>query len=512
MILAGSRPSECFSQLTPGTSFSVVGNVPELRVTVMRDVPANDQGHYVLYWMTAFRRARWNFALQRAVEWSVRLKKPLLVLEPLRCGYRWASDRFHRFILEGMADNARDLQRRGVDYYPYIEPRPGAGSGLLAAMASRACVVVGDDYPCFFLPRMIDAAHRHVTVRWEQVDSNGLLPVKAAPNVFRRAFDFRRFLQRSLAPHLEQLPSHDPLPKVRLPAAAALPDEWLKQWPRAAVGDMLRSAQSLAALPIDHRVTPVDVAGGSTAGANVLRQFLDHKIRDYEEARNQPERDVASGLSPYLHFGHIASHEVFWELMKREGWTPARLSGQAKGNSAGWWGVGSSSEAFLDQLVTWRELGYNLCSKTRDYDQYESLPDWARRTLEEHAADRREQLYSEEQFATAETHDPLWNAAQRQLVREGRIHNYLRMLWGKKILQWTAHPRDALEIMIELNNRYALDGRDPNSYSGIFWCLGRYDRPWAPQRPVFGCVRYMSSENTARKVRVREYLAQYGRA
>ena len=167
------------------------------------------------------------------------------------------------------------------------------------------------------------------------------------------------------------------------------------------------------------------------------------------------------------------------------------------------------AEAFLDQLVTWREVGYNCCAYRSDYDEYQSLPSWAKATLAKHAVDKRSYLFTLDEFAAARTHDRLWNAAQRQLITEGTIHNYLRMLWGKKILQWTAGPQEALDIMVELNNRYALDGQDPNSYSGIFWILGRYDRPWGPERPIFGTVRYMSSENTARKIRVREYIRRY---
>ncbi len=150
-----------------------------------------------------------------------------------------------------------------------------------------------------------------------------------------------------------------------------------------------------------------------------------------------------------------------------------------------------------------------MCSQRDDYDQYDSLPAWCRQTLADHANDPREFIYPLEQFEKAETHDPLWNAAQTELVREGRIHNYLRMLWGKKVLEWSQTPKEALHVLIELNNKYALDGRNPNSYSGIFWCLGRYDRAWGPERPVFGKVRFMSSENTARKVRVRQYIEQY---
>jgi deoxyribodipyrimidine photo-lyase len=168
-----------------------------------------------------------------------------------------------------------------------------------------------------------------------------------------------------------------------------------------------------------------------------------------------------------------------------------------------------SAESFLDQLITWRELGYNMCTHLPLYDRYESLPAWAQETLNRHRKDPRPYLYGLDQFENAETHDPIWNAAQRQLKREGRLQNYLRMLWGKKILEWTRSPEEALDIMIHLNNKYALDGRNPNSYTGIFWILGRYDRPWGPERLVFGKIRYMSSENTARKLRVKQYLRKY---
>jgi deoxyribodipyrimidine photo-lyase len=196
-------------------------------------------------------------------------------------------------------------------------------------------------------------------------------------------------------------------------------------------------------------------------------------------------------------------------VLAHEEWTPRRLGKKTGGKRTGWWGMSPGAEAWLDELVTWRELGYNMAARERNYDQYESLPDWARTTLERHAGDRRPHVYSLDEFAAAKTHDDLWNAAQTQLVREGRIHNYLRMLWGKKILEWSATPRDALAVMIELNNRYALDGRDPSSYSGIFWVLGRYDRAWGPEREVFGKIRYMSSENTRRKLRVEAYCDRW---
>ncbi len=232
-------------------------------------------------------------------------------------------------------------------------------------------------------------------------------------------------------------------------------------------------------------------------------------LRGYPDDRNQPAADATSGLSPYLHFGHISSHEIFHELVVQEKWSAASLGTRTTGKRSGWWGMSESAEAFLDQFITWRELGYNFSSQREDYDEYDSLPDWAKKTLAKHARDHRPTVYSHEEFAAAATHDPLWNAAERQLLLEGRLHNYLRMLWGKKILEWSPTPEEALATMIELNNKYALDGRNPNSYSGIFWILGRFDRPWGPERPIFGTVRYMSSDNTARKFDVQPYVAKY---
>jgi deoxyribodipyrimidine photo-lyase len=249
--------------------------------------------------------------------------------------------------------------------------------------------------------------------------------------------------------------------------------------------------------------------GGAVAGQKRLTNFVRRKLHRYAEDRNTLDCDASSGLSPYLHFGHVSAHQIFAEVAKYENWAPEHLALRATGRRTGWWGMSESIEEFLDQVVTWRELGFNFCHHRADYDQYGSLPDWAKTTLKKHARDRRAHVYSQQEFENAATHDPLWNAAQTQLVTEGRIHNYLRRLWGKKILEWTRKPQTALEIMIGLNNKYALDGRDPNSYSGIFWCLGRYDRPWGPERPIFGTVRYMSSENAARKMSVTDYVCRY---
>jgi deoxyribodipyrimidine photo-lyase len=270
-------------------------------------------------------------------------------------------------------------------------------------------------------------------------------------------------------------------------------------------------AAALGKLPIDHDVAPVALRGGSRAAARVLDDFIEHRLPRYAEARNDPDDGAASGLSPYLHFGHVGAHAVAARVWRAASWDPTRLAGaRVSGSREGWWGLPAGSEAFLDELVTWRELGYGFCFHRADFDRWASLPAWARATLEQHAGDPRPHLYTRRQLERAATHDPIWNAAQRQLVGEGRIHNYLRMLWGKKILEWSRSPRAALATLIELNNKYAVDGRDPNSYSGIFWTLGRFDRPWGPARPIFGTVRYMSSDATRRKLDLDAYLRRWG--
>jgi deoxyribodipyrimidine photo-lyase len=442
--------------------------VPTARVRTLNERVFDPAGGHVLYWMTSARRMTCNFALERAVEWARELGRGVVVLEALRCDYKWASDRFHRFILDGMIDNARDAQgREGLAWYPYVERTPGAGKGLLEALAASAAVVVTDDYPTF-----------------------------------------RRYLQKSLPNYLGQAPEADPIEWLKGIATPAIPVAILERWPSAAP-ELSSGGPELAGLPLDHSVAPSELRGGTRAAGLRLQQFLRYRLSAYADDRNHPDEDAASGLSPYLHFGHISVHEILDRLAERESWTPDFDDRPTNGKRTGWWGMSPAAEAFLDQVVTWRELGFNMAANRPDHREYESLPDWALQTLEAHAADARPHLYSLEEFQAAATHDELWNAAQRQLLRDGIIHNYLRMLWGKKILHWTDSPQEALEVMIELNNKYALDGWDPNSYSGIFWVLGRYDRPWGPERPIFGKIRYMASENTARKLRVSRYVEKY---
>jgi deoxyribodipyrimidine photo-lyase len=462
-----------------------------------------------MYWMTMFRRRGWNFALQRAADWARALDRPLVILEALRCGYPWASDRIHAFMLEGMACNQLQFASGGALYYPYVEPKIDAGKGLLAALAARACVVVGDDFPCFMLPRMVAAAARRMPVRFEVVDSNGLLPMRAAEKAYASAFDFRRFLQRALPAHLTCLPLTDALDGAPLKPLGQLPDDVLSRWPPATEQALAVHPDALAALPIDHAVAPAALRGGVDVATERLETFVSRGLRHYAERRGDPDADATSRFSPYLHFGHLSVHQILGRIAKKERWRVGRLSGTAGGQREGWWGMSPPTEAFLDELVTWRELSFNACvQRPDDYDRYESLPEWALKTLSEHENDTRPHLYSLRELEAGRTHDQVWNAAQAQLVGEGWFHNRMRMLWAKKILEWSPRPRDALDAMAQLMNKYSLDGRNPNSYSGYMWTLGRYDRPWM-ERPIFGKVRYMSSDATSRKARLQEYVKRF---
>jgi deoxyribodipyrimidine photo-lyase len=474
----------------------------------LNERPLNPSGEFVLYWMIAARRARWNFGLQHAADLCARLRRPLLVLEALRCDYPWASDRLHGFVLDGMRANAEAFRGRAF-YYPYVEPAAGHGRGLLRSLSEVACAVVTDVFPSFFLPAMVAAAASQVTVRFDAVDSNGLIPIAEHARAFPTARGYRAFVQRELRQHLRQVPVEDPVAAGGLPLLTALPPAISARWPAADEVLLQAGREALARLPIDHAAAPAEMRGGSVVAARTLRRFLDQCFARYGEDHNHPDLDGTSHLSPYLHFGHISAHEVFSAIMTRERWTTRALAERRGGAREGWWGVSASGEQFLDQLVVWRELAFNGAQWTPGFESYATLPLWARRTLEAHLDDPRPRLYTLDELEAAATHDAVWNAAQRQLVTDGWFHGYARMLWGKKILEWCAEPAEALTRMEQLMNRYSLDGRDPVSYASFGWVLGRYDRPWF-ERPIFGTVRYMSSDSAKRKLKLKRWLGHYG--
>lgn len=462
--------------------------IDPLRLEILHPAPVRAAGRYVLYWMVSNRRVGFNPALERAADHARALSRPLLVLDALRIDYPWATARSHRFALDGMADLATRFAHAGVAHYRYVEPAPRAGAGLLAALARDAAVVVTDLSPAFFFPAMRAAALPALPVRVEAVDGVGLLPVGVAGRAYHRAFDFRRRLAAELPTHLGRSPLAHPLLVPVPPATVEQPGlvdpVILRRWPVAPPRPTVPEG-------VDGSVPPVDTPGGETAALRALAQFLPRAGRWAEDGRH-PDRAGTSHLSPWLHFGHLSTWAVVDALGHHHCVDPA-LGLQV---------FPESTTKFLDELVTWRELAQNGAAHLPAYDRYEGLPPWARATLAAHRADPRPVRHDATTLAEGRTQDPLWNAAQHQLRTRGWMHNQLRMLWGKKVLEWTEDPAEAFRTLLDLNNRFAVDGRDPNSVAGVAWVFGRYDRPWGPERPIFGLVRYMTSASMTRKLEV----------
>lgn len=485
----------------------------DLRVRVVRDDAPDPGGDYVLYWMSSCRRLEDSHALDRALAWSRELNKPLAVFEALRADYRWACPRHHRIILDAMAEHGARCARAKLTYLPFVEREAGAGKGLLRALDARAAVTVADRNPGFFFPRMLEAARQQTAGRLEVVDDVGLLPMDVAPGPLPSAYVLRRRIQKNLPDWIGQTADEDPLARYR-GGLATLPEEIGTRWQATPVEDLARSARLEEQIPLAHAVPISDWEGGSAPARQRLREFVQAGLPRYDELRM--EASPASGLSMALHYGFLSPQRVLQAVLDREGRLREELrhelvakTDSAKGARAGWWGLSPEAEAFLDQLTTWRELGHRFTEQRPDCEQYGSQPDWAVATLDAHRSDVREYAYTRKQFEEARTHDPLWNAAQRCLVREGWMPNYLRMLWGKCLLWWSQDPEEAWDTLFHLNNLYALDGRDPNSMSGISWVFGRFDRPFGPERPVIGKLRPMSVANTKRKMNLGDFLDRF---
>jgi len=476
----------------------------EARLRRLNAAKANVGGDYVLYWMQVYRRLSRNHALDYALRCAEELGKPLVVYEGLRLDYPWASRRLHTFILEGMRDNATAAKALGLNYWPFVETPGQPGRSLVHDLAKRAVLVVTDDFPCFIVPGQSDALSRRAEVPVFTVDGNCVVPLSLLGPAVSAAAHLRPRIHKAFA----EAWSHRAAAKPRVPECA--------RKRVTAPFDLWRMPENLPrfveALPLDASVPAVAATpGGSVAARARLRSFLKERLRGYAEKRSEPRSPTAghaSGLSPYLHFGHISVEEIAEAALATTGkWTPDELRIQNRGRREGYFCDDADVNGFLDEALTWRDVGFQWhWSRRADSASLETaLPAWALATLGAHAGDARAYTYSPEEWEAGATHDPLWNAAQKELVATGTIHNYLRMLWGKKVLEWSRTPAEAYSTLVHLNNKYALDGRNPNSYTGILWCFGLFDRPWAPERKVLGVLRYMSSENTARKFKLGAY-------
>lgn len=484
-------------------------NINSFRKFERNTNPINEHGDYVLYWMSINRRLEYNYALELAVGYANKLNKPLLIYEGLSCDIPWACDRFHQFLIEGMAESSAYCKEHGFNYYSYVEKGPNEGTGLVEALAKNACLVIADEYPVYIIRPYNRLMARKVRVPYITVDSNGIIPLGLTDKAPYSAYIFRKIMQKHFLDCYRKGPSEAPLEDLNNRSEITLSDAFLNQWPDAS--PLYRDIRgTVSGLDINHNVKALSIKGTRQAALDHMNQFLNKRLNSYSEKRNDPDEGAASGLSPWLHYGKLSEYEVVQAALRHQprDWSFDDITFN-KGQRDGFFNGNPNVESFLDELITWREVGFHFCHHVQNYDKYESLPDWAIQTLEEHSMDEREYVYSFDELEQAKTHDALWNAAQRQLVRDGIIHNYLRMLWGKKILEWTPDPRTALDYLIELNNKYAIDGRDPNSYSGIFWILGRFDRAWGPERPIYGKVRYMTSDSTAKKIKLKNYLQEF---
>ena len=491
--------------------------IPENRLRVFNQ--GQGSGDCVVYWMISARRANWNHSLEHAVNKAVELSLPLVVVEPLAIAHRWANDRSHTFVIQGMMDNKKSFEDSPITYIPYVETKPNEARGLLEKWLEHAALLVIDDFPVYHPRKVMEISVALNKCEVHCVDSNGFISMRPGRQ-FTTAYSLRRHLHKSIIQHMSEFPKENPIKIAEnlLPYSIEKVEKIFQEsntpitpyefiWRICEVKDV--GLEALSVLVIDHSVPPVQhVSGGSKAANTRWKEFLSERLGDYSENRNQPELNGSSGLSPYIHFGHISPHQILSDIFAKHNWDISKITPPNDGRRSGWWGLPSDVESFLDQIITWRDLGFIHCATVENHHKFESIPEWAQKTLAEHEDDERPYIYSFEEFENAQTHDELWNAAQRQLRTDGMIHNYLRMLWGKKILEWTPSPKIAMEYMVALNDKWALDGRDPNTYTGIGWVLGKFDRGWT-ERPVYGKIRCMTTDSTKRKYRTKKYIETY---
>lgn len=445
------------------------------RVVRLNDRPEDGAGRCVIYWMQRAQRAFDNPALEFAINRANDLGKPVLAYFGLYDRYPMASARAFTFLLQGLAETAEGLAERGIGFIVRRE-RPDEGIARLASEFNACSVVVDEDYLNIGRSWRAAAARNLRAAIW-QVDADTVVPARVTDKEEWGAYTLRPKIARVLGHCLTE------------PAQVAVSHIWRGETDGMDIRE-LDTLELACSLDTDQNVRPVrGFQGGARAARLRMEVFIRDSLPRYAEERNEIGEDVSSGISPYLHFGQIS---------------PLRVALMVEGSGA----PAECVDAFLEQLIVRRELAINFCLFNHRYDSIDAAPDWAGRTLLAHRADERTELYTDEEIEAAKTGDDLWNAAQTELVSAGRIHPYLRMVWAKKLLEWSPTPEVALARAIRLNDRYALDGRDPNGYANIAWCiLGKHDRPFA-ERPIFGKVRYMSTGATKRKTRWREYVGR----
>ena len=458
------------------------GPIHPTRVRLLNDAPVNDAGRYVLYWMGATStRTRHNPALEYAVQQANELGVPPVVCFGLTDGWPEANERHYLFLLQGLAAVARALADRGIAFVvlrgqPFDAP---------LRLAPAAKLVVCDRGYLRHQKAWTTHAALGAGRRVVQVEGDVVVPVNVAS-------DHHESAARTLRPKIHRLW------ETYLTDLPETPVRHRSAGPKASAGlklpasdiDVTDPVAALAKLDLpDRTVHPVQrLAGGQVEAHRLLERFLTHELQAYTERRNEPAEQHSSLMSAYLHFGHVSPVELALAVREHKQATP------------------DDREKYLEELIVRRELSMNFAEYVPDYDRYSCLPNWAHKTLAEHAKDRRDPTYTRGQLEAAGTHDPYWNAAMVEMRDTGFMHNYMRMYWGKKVLEWRPTPEDAYDTLLAINNKFFLCGRDANSYANVAWVFGLHDRAWGPERPVFGKVRYMNAAGLERKYDVDGYV------
>jgi deoxyribodipyrimidine photo-lyase len=440
------------------------------RLTELNDAP-EQPGDYVLYWMQNSQRAEFNPALEVAIAEANRLGLPVLAGFGLTPDYPEANARHYAFMLEGLAETQHALRQRGLGFVI----RLGNPDDVALSLAQRAALVVCDRG--YLRPQRqwracvaAEAGRRVLQVEGDAVVPVELVSTKSEIGARTLRPKLLRVRDQFLHPLRLQHPGHSGK-HMNVPGDV----------------DLSNLPAVLARLGVDHSVSPVgNIRGGYKEAKRRLDAFVMRRLANYVAARPRPGEAEVSTLSPYLHFGQISPVEV----------AVAARDGEA---------AAENSASFLDELIVRRELAMNFVQTTPNYDRYDCLPEWARQTLAAHRRDRRENVYTFDQLARADTNDPYWNAAMREMLVTGYMHNYMRMYWGKKVLEWSPSPEEGYATLLRLNNTFFLDGRDANSYTNVGWVFGLHDRPW-PERPIFGKVRSMTAAGLRRKTDIDDYL------
>lgn len=447
----------------------------EPRIKKINDRAINHSGNYIAYIMEASQRVYYNHALEFAIMLANEYKKPLVTIFNITDKYKYSNLRYYTFLIEGIIELRDAFKDRGIDF---VVQKSDYISGALKISKNAIALVTDKNY------LMLQRSWRTklaslIDIPLFEIESDLIIPVEL---VSKRKEPYAATIRPKILSLLNQF--LDPVIHNNLKVKT-----YFDEFERV---DFDSVHNYLSILNIDKSVKPVTefYKGGFNQALNFLKLFIENKIPYYKEFRSDPTKDFQSELSPYIHFGQISTLQILLEILKHYDMQDENV------------------QTFINEAIVWRELARNFCYYNPLYNQYEGIPDWAKQTLAEHSKDPREHYYSIDELEFAKTHDQYWNAAQIQLLKTGKMHNYMRMYWAKKLIEWTIHPKQAFDFACYLNDKYELDGRDPNSYAGISWCFGTHDRPWF-ERPVFGKIRYMNDKGLERKFNIKEYVHKY---